>query len=175
MAENRIAETASARRELRDRLRDLIKTVRVFKSHQPPQSAIPAGMVGVLATIEAMTGEMTTDATAGCHGKDLAVRSALDPSTVSRAVAALVRLGMVRRTADPTDGRASYLALTDAGQASLSATTRWYDDLLADALTGWSPQELATFATMLRRFSDDVLSHLDTRPTPPHNPLEAAR
>ena len=37
-----------------------------------------------------------------------------DPSTVSRQVAALVKDGLLERRADPDDGRASLLVLTDA-------------------------------------------------------------
>ena len=39
-----------------------------------------------------------------------------DPSTVSRQVAHLVRLGLVERTADPVDGRATLLAATAEGR-----------------------------------------------------------
>jgi DNA-binding MarR family transcriptional regulator len=184
MAENTTADAAYARRELRERLRDLLKAVRVFKNHLPPsQSAIPAGMVGVLATIDAIAPEATGH---GCHVKDLAAHNALDPSTVSRAVGALVRLGLVQRTADPADGRASFLALTGSGREALAETHEWYDDLLTGALRDWSPQELTTFAGMLHRFADDVLTHLEgpveettgeaaTTTVTVHNTLEAAR
>jgi DNA-binding MarR family transcriptional regulator len=190
MVENTTTDAGHARRELRERLRDLLKAVRVLKGHLPPhRTAIPTGMAGLLATIDAMAtpgcGERAGPADRhGCHVKDLAAHNALDPSTVSRAVAALVRLGLVRRTADPTDGRASFLALTDRGQAALTETHESYDHLLTGALRDWSPRELAAFAAMLHRFSDDVLTYLDDphleHPAPatavtPHNTLEAAR
>src|ERR1700742_2833233 len=41
-----------------------------------------------------------------------------DPSTISRQVAELVQRGLVRREPDPSDGRASLLAITDAGRES---------------------------------------------------------
>jgi DNA-binding MarR family transcriptional regulator len=199
--------TTGARRALLDELRDLLKAVRVFKQQASP-TAVPAGMVGVLATIDTMAtsrhragqadptdparhtadaAQRTTAAPAqrtadtglrtGCHGKDLAAHHALDPSTVSRSVAALVRLGLVRRLADPADGRASLLALTASGRTALDETHRWYDELLAGALHEWTPRELADFAAMLHRFSTDVLSHADPRTadsTTTHT-LEAAR
>src|SRR4051794_15781166 len=58
---------------------------------------------------------------AGCHGRGLAGRTGLDPSTVSRAVASLVGLRPAERRADPADGRAGVLALTDAGRTALAA------------------------------------------------------
>jgi DNA-binding MarR family transcriptional regulator len=165
-------DTVGAHRELLDQLRDMLKAVRLFKQQAPP-TAIPAGMVGVLVAIDTIgaTGRPQDDRP-GCHGKDLAAHNALDPSTVSRSVAALVRLGLVRRYADPADGRASLLALTARGRAALDETHRWYDDLLAGALDDWTPQELADFAAMLHRFSTDVLSHVNPRTT---HTLEAAR
>jgi DNA-binding MarR family transcriptional regulator len=190
MVQDTTTDAGHARRELREPLRDLLKAVRVLKGHLPPhQTPIPTGMVGVLATIDAMaspgTGGSADPADRhGCHVKDLAAQNALDPSTVSRAVAALVRLGLVQRTADPADGRASFLALTGNGRAALIETYEWYDQLLTGALGHWSPADLTAFAALLHRFSDDVLTHLDdphprhTAPTTavtPRNTLEAAR
>ncbi|MGX6600737.1 MarR family winged helix-turn-helix transcriptional regulator [Micromonosporaceae bacterium Da 78-11] len=166
--------------ELRDRLRGVLKAVRLFKQHQTP---VPPGMVSVLAAIAAIGDEHA--AAGGCHLKDLAARNALDPSTVSRAVATLVRLGLVRRTADPTDGRASILELTEPGHIALRDTHAGYDALLAEALAGWSPAELALFGTLLQRFADDVQTRLarntpavpyqSSEPDPLHITLEAAR
>jgi DNA-binding MarR family transcriptional regulator len=163
MAGTVTVEALRARHELRERLRDTLKAVRLFKHHAPP-STIPAGMVGILATIAAIADHPEGPApvrSAGCHLKDLATHNALDPSTVSRAVAALVRLGLVQRSADPTDGRATFLALTPRGAQALDETHRWYDDLLAEALRDWSPAELTAFAAMLHRFSADVVRRTD--------------
>src|SRR3954447_17185790 len=49
---------------------------------------------------------------------DLAEVKQADPSTISRQVAQLVKAGLARREADPVDGRASRLAITDAGLAA---------------------------------------------------------
>jgi DNA-binding MarR family transcriptional regulator len=144
----------AARRELLARLRDTLKAMRVFKNRQPPQHLnAPGGTFGVLATIDDLRPGT------GCHVKDLATACALDPSTVSRAVAALVRAGLVQRTADPVDGRASVLALTGRGHEVIDGATGWYDELLAEALHGWSGEELAAFGAMLQRFSRDLIAH----------------
>jgi DNA-binding MarR family transcriptional regulator len=149
--------------ELRERLHHFLQAVRLFKSQQTP---VPPGLVSVLGAIDRIGDER---AVAGCHLKDLAARNALDPSTVSRAVTTLVQHGLVRRTADPADGRASILRLTERGEVALSDTHRRYDAVLAEALADWSPEDLATFCTLLRRFADDLLN------TSPHTTLEAAR
>jgi DNA-binding MarR family transcriptional regulator len=49
------------------------------------------------------------------------------------------RAGLVMRTADLADGRASMLALTPLGHETLNNVVRWYDDLLADALRTGPP------------------------------------
>jgi len=149
---------AAARRQLLTDLRDLLKAVRLVKSDLPSRLGdVPAGTLGVLATIDAIGGEPV----GGCHLKDLAVRCALDPSTVSRAVAALVRSGLVARTADPVDGRASVLAVTPRGRLTLDDFTRQADERLAAALHAWSPEDIAVLAALLQRFATDLLTRTD--------------
>jgi len=143
----------AARHQLLADVRELLKAVRLFKSELPaPHEAVPAGTIGVLATINAV---------GGCHLKDLAVRCALDPSTVSRAVAALVRSGLVARTADPTDGRASVLTVTQPGRQTLDDFNRLADARLADALRAWSPEDIAVLSALLGRFSADLMPRTD--------------
>jgi DNA-binding MarR family transcriptional regulator len=155
-----MAETVAP--ELRERLHQVLQAVRLLKSQQTP---VPPGLVSVLGAIDHIGDER---AVAGCHLKDLAARNALDPSTVSRAVTTLVQHGLVRRTADPADGRASILRLTERGEVALRDTHDRYDALLDQALSGWSAADLATFCALLRRFADDLT--IATNPT-----LEAAR
>jgi DNA-binding MarR family transcriptional regulator len=136
-------------RELLSHLRDALKAVRLFKQRTMPRDAVvPAGALGVLATIAAGPGS---------HVKQLAAANALDTSTVSRAVAALVRDGLVERAADPTDGRACVLTTTPTGRAVFDQVLDRYDAGLADALRDWTPEELETFSTLLHRFTHDLL------------------
>jgi DNA-binding MarR family transcriptional regulator len=110
-------------------------------------------MAGILAAIGSAGG--------GCHPKELAARCALDASTISRAVAALVARGLVQRTADPADRRARILTLTDAGRAGLADLERQQTDLLAAALQDWTVAEVYAFVTALARFVDDATAYLD--------------
>ena len=168
-----VDRSAAARQGLLAGVRDLLKAVRLFKNQMPPaQTGVPIGTFGVLATIAKI------ESGTGCHSKELAAECALDPSTISRAVGALVRAGLVMRTADPADGRASVLGLTPLGQETLNNVVRWYDDFLADALRNWTPRDLTDLAGMLHRFSDDVIAHAQDRTGGPADltkTLEAAR
>jgi len=161
-----MVDDAVARQELIAQMRDLLKAVRLFKNDMPTgHTAVPAGTLGVLATISHIAAQPDH----GCHLKDLAALSALDPSTVSRSVAALVRAGLVERTADPADGRASVLDLTALGRQTLAEVNGWADRSLADALREWHPEDVAVLAALLRRFTTDLLTRYH------HNPLEVAR
>jgi DNA-binding MarR family transcriptional regulator len=84
----------------------------------------------------------------------LAEASHADPSTISRQVAELVRRGLVERQADPSDGRASLLAITDAGREVCERVRLLRRQLLASAVDGWPDEELATLARLLGRFND---------------------
>lgn len=152
----------AARHELLSGVRTLLKAIRLLKNEVTPRHmAVPGGTFGVLVSIDEI------GYAHDCHVKDLAQRCALDPSTISRAVGALVRDGLVERTADPSDGRASVLALTATGKQTVTDVHGWYDEKLADALRDWSEADLRAFTAMLQRFCNDLMTRT--------NPLEAAR
>jgi DNA-binding MarR family transcriptional regulator len=89
-----------------------------------------------------------------CRPGALAELSHADPSTISRQVAELVRRGLVERQADPSDGRASLLAITDAGRDVCEQVRTMRRELLASAVTGWPEEDLAALAGLLDRFND---------------------
>jgi DNA-binding MarR family transcriptional regulator len=78
-----------------------------------------------------------------------------DPSTISRQVAHLVRLGLVERTADPEDGRATLLAATAEGQRVFEENRRVRLELIAEMLQGWSVEDRRKLAELLGRFTTD--------------------
>ena len=88
------------------------------------------------------------------RASDVAEYLRSDPSTVSRQVAALVKDGLLERRADPADGRASLLALTEKAEAVLAEHDQIRVEHFAHVLNGWSETELRRFATMLRRFTE---------------------
>jgi DNA-binding MarR family transcriptional regulator len=76
-----------------------------------------------------------------------------DPSTISRQVAQLVRLGFVERTADPEDGRATLLAATDEGRRVFEENRRVRNERIAEMLADWSVADRRNLAELLARFS----------------------
>jgi len=78
-----------------------------------------------------------------------------DASTVSRQIAQLVGLGLVERRPDATDGRASLLAATEAGQRTFECKRQGRNEKYAALLASWSADDRRQFTELLARFNDD--------------------
>ncbi|MEV0250146.1 MarR family transcriptional regulator [Nocardia sp. NPDC050712] len=78
-----------------------------------------------------------------------------DASTISRQVALLVERELVERTADPADGRASVLVISDRGRAVAEEIRLRRRANLTRVMADWTPQDRAQFAGLLRQFVDD--------------------
>ena len=76
-----------------------------------------------------------------------------DPSTISRQIAHLVRLGLVERMADPEDRRATLLTATDEGRRVFEENRRMRIERFAGMLSDWSVDDRRTFAKLLDRFA----------------------
>ncbi len=92
---------------------------------------------------------------------DLAARLCIDPPSVTRKAQQLERLGLVSRSRDATDARATRLRLTPEGcqvlLRFLDARHEWLETLLAD----WPDTDCQEFARLIRRFADDIERHLN--------------
>lgn len=89
---------------------------------------------------------------------DLATAVHLDTSTVSRHVAQLERTGLVVRTADPADGRAQLVGISDDGRRLLDEAFQRRRDLLESALSGWDSHDVAEFERLLAKFVSGINS-----------------
>ncbi|NMH99247.1 MarR family transcriptional regulator [Pseudonocardia acidicola] len=78
-----------------------------------------------------------------------------DPSTVSRQVGQLVRLGLVERAADPEDGRATLLVATDEGCRVFEENRRLRNEKIAEMMAHWSPSDRQRLGALLARFTTD--------------------
>ena len=90
---------------------------------------------------------------------DVAHDLAVDVSTVSRQVRQLETECLVTRAGDPSDGRASTLALTPAGREALVRLRRARREVLAEVVAGWHAADRRALAGLLERFSDDLAAH----------------
>lgn len=88
----------------------------------------------------------------GVRSIDIAEEFRLNRSTVSRQLAGLVRLGLVREAPD-AGGRGRPLELTPAGTAAYLETLDALQHVIDQQLTDWSDAEVARFAHDLARFN----------------------
>jgi DNA-binding MarR family transcriptional regulator len=80
-----------------------------------------------------------------------------DYTTVSRQVAKLESLGLVARRAGESDARVTEAVVTEKGQAMSNMLDKARERLARKALAGWSREDLAQFARLLRRFADSLM------------------
>ena len=94
-----------------------------------------------------------------CRAGELADAVHSDPSTVSRQVAQLVRLGFVERTADPDDGRATLLVASATGRRVFEENRQARNQNLAELLASWPEADRIALRELLGRFVDDLENH----------------
>jgi DNA-binding MarR family transcriptional regulator len=77
----------------------------------------------------------------------------IDKGAVSRQLQHLAELGLVERTPDPADGRATLVAASEDAKHRLADVAehrrKWLDERLGD----WTTDELATFAATLEKYN----------------------
>jgi DNA-binding MarR family transcriptional regulator len=90
----------------------------------------------------------------------LAAADRLQPQSVTRVLAELVRDGLAQRFPDPADGRQHRLRITVAGRAALVEDMRQRDEWLAGALA----RELTAAERALLAEAADLLARLGDSP-----------
>ena len=84
---------------------------------------------------------------------DLADLFALDKGAVSRVVHQLLELGLIERTPDPKDGRASILQVSQLGRERLTALADQRREEFGARLAGWEAENIRDLARGLARFN----------------------
>jgi DNA-binding MarR family transcriptional regulator len=134
--------------ELADRLRfSVTRTARRLRQQGDP--SLSPTLAAALSTIER----------AGPLGpSELARLERVQRPTVTRVVARLCDLGLVKRLPDARDGRAALLEVTPAGRRALADLRRQKTAFLADRLNGLEDEErelLARASDLLERMLKD--------------------
>ncbi|SFA76805.1 transcriptional regulator, MarR family [Amycolatopsis marina] len=83
-----------------------------------------------------------------------------DISTISRQSSALVQHGLIERTADPEDGRACLLDVTDEGMRVFEENRRQRNLWLARIVADWPEGDRATLNTLFDRLNSDIESSI---------------
>ncbi len=87
---------------------------------------------------------------------ELAAKVELDTSTVSRQIRQLEDRGMVVRTADPEDGRAYLVQLTEYGTTTVRAAMRRRLDRIGKVLASWDAHDKAELQRLLTQLAADL-------------------
>ncbi len=90
-----------------------------------------------------------------CRMQDIAAYLGIEAPSVTRKVQELENLGLVSRHADPDDKRASLIAITKAGTASVKKLQQARLDQLALAMRKWPANDRAEFARLFKKLADD--------------------
>jgi DNA-binding MarR family transcriptional regulator len=78
--------------------------------------------------------------------REIAVHEKVQPPSMTRTIALLEELGLVRREEHPTDRRQVLISLTDEGRAAVKETRRRRDRWLAQRLSELGPEDRQTLA-----------------------------
>ena len=92
---------------------------------------------------------------------ELAQHFGVEPSTLSRHVSSLTESGLVRKQADPSDGRAALAAATADGYALVEAVEKERRAFFASILADWDPEDAERLVELIERFNHDITDHLD--------------
>lgn len=93
----------------------------------------------------------TLDALGASRPGSVACALSLDASTVSRHMRQLEERGLVERTDDPDDGRASLIGLTPKGAAALAEHRARRRRLIATFLESWDEADRAVLRDLAAR------------------------
>jgi DNA-binding MarR family transcriptional regulator len=130
-----------------------------LRDYLQAQAGVELDQAGLAALYALHTAEASLRLT------ELAELLRIDAPAVTRKAQQLERAGLVSRTRDELDARATRLQLTPEGNQMinnfLAARRAWIATLLDD----WTDAEQAEFASLLRRFNDDVQRHVKELPS----------
>jgi DNA-binding MarR family transcriptional regulator len=142
-----------------DHLDDLL--TRIHVARQRPSwrrrlldGADPVTNVSTLRTLRAVEHHQRNggDASIG----DVADYLAVEHSTASRTVSAVVAAGLLSKSSADDDQRRSVLRLTDIGMKALATVTERRRDLVAETVADWDATDVDRLVTLLERLTERI-------------------
>ncbi|TQM32055.1 MarR family winged helix-turn-helix transcriptional regulator [Nocardia bhagyanarayanae] len=125
------------------------RAIRIALLHPEEGQLLPGG-IGVLGTLESK---------GPCRQVDLAVDLCISASALSRHVTELVGAGYISRHADPSDGRATLIRVTDEGRDLLGRVRASRARGLQTALADWSEDEAEQACESVRKLRNSLATH----------------
>ncbi|HEV7958511.1 MAG TPA: MarR family transcriptional regulator [Acidimicrobiales bacterium] len=101
------------------------------------------------------------------RASDLASRLFVTKTSISRYVNDMLKEGLLRQRRDPSDGRATLLSVSAAGQREFEERERRRSAMLREICKDWSTGDVAKLTTLMQRFNDELTRRLqETTPKP---------
>jgi DNA-binding MarR family transcriptional regulator len=94
--------------------------------------------------------------TEGLTHTELANKLGIQPATISVALQRMEKSGLIERQPDPDDQRVSRVYLTKAGREIRPVVEQIWQDLETTTFSGFSPQELEQFCSMLQHICTNL-------------------
>lgn len=113
-------------------------------------AGIELSHLDVLGLVQRLS--QTSEVTVG----NIAEQMRIDQSRASRIVAELVKSGVLRRQASQEDARRTIVTLTRKGADLRLQFEAVKLDVLSQVLADWRPDEIATFAKLYDRFTQQL-------------------
>lgn len=144
-----------------DQLDDLL--TRIHVARQRPSwrrrlldGADPVTNVSTLRTLRAVEHHQRDGG--GASIGDVADYLAVEHSTASRTVSAVVAAGLLTKTPADDDQRRSVLVLTDIGVKALATVTDRRRELVAETVADWDHTDIDRLVTLLERLTERMES-----------------
>lgn len=139
-----------------DQLDDLL--TRIHIARQRPQwrhRVLGAdGLVSTVSTLRVLRAVEQCQDAGGASIRDVADFMAVEHSTASRIVAAVVHAGLLSKSSAADDQRRCALMLTDVGRKELAAVTDRRRDLVAETVADWPEADVDTLVALLDRLTE---------------------
>ncbi len=113
-----------------------------------------SGPVTSVTTLRALRAvERCQQVGGGASVRDVAEYMAIEQSTASRTVAAVVASGLLTKTSATDDQRRCVLVLTEVGQKALAEVTDRRRELVAETIADWPDADVDTLVSLLDRLA----------------------
>jgi DNA-binding MarR family transcriptional regulator len=112
----------------------------------------PVANVSTLRVLRAV--EHSQQAGDGASISDVAEYMAVEHSTASRTVGAVVAAGLLTKEYATDDQRRCVLVLTDVGRKALATVTDRRRELVAETITDWPDADVDMLVTLLERLTE---------------------
>jgi DNA-binding MarR family transcriptional regulator len=101
------------------------------------------------------------------RASDLASRLFVTKTSISRYVNDMLKEGLLRQRRDPSDGRATLLSVSAAGQREFEEREQRRSAMLREICKDWSTTDVAKLTALMQRFNDEFTRRLqETTPSP---------